>query len=95
MVTVHRKFEVCTPDIAREFPPDDGVIVSYPNDDESGDSTFENAVPWRDVDRNQWLRINASFHVNTTYGPASIVSLQKRDDITIKVWTTNTKLRKR
>ena len=37
--------EVCTPDIAGEFPPDDGVIVNYPND-----STFENAVPWCDVD---------------------------------------------
>ena len=82
--------KVCTPDIAGELPPDDEAMVNYPNDDESGDSTFENAVPWRDVDRNQWLRINASFHVNTTYGSAKIVTLQKRDGITIKAWTTNT-----
>ena len=45
--------EVCTPDIAREFPPDDEEMVSHPNDEESGDSTFENAVLWRGVDRNQ------------------------------------------
>ena len=80
--------EVCTPDIAGEFPPDDDLMVNYPNDDESG--TFENAVPWRDVDRNHWLRINASFHVNTIHGPATIVTLQKRNGITIKAWTTNT-----
>ena len=65
-------------------------MVNYPNDDESGDSTFENAVPSRDVDRNHWLRINASFHVNTRYGPATIVTLQKRKGITIKAWATNT-----
>ena len=29
--------EVCTPDIAGEFPPDDEVIVNYLNDNESGD----------------------------------------------------------
>ena len=82
--------EICKLDIIGEFPPDDEVMVNCPDDDESGDSTFENAVPWRDVDRNQWLRINTSFHVNTTYGPATIVTLKRRDGITIKAWTTNT-----
>ena len=82
--------EVCTPDIAGEFPPHDEVMVNYPNDDEPGDSTFENAVPCHDIDRNQWLRINASFHVNTTYGPATIITLQERDGITIKAWKMNT-----
>ena len=82
--------EDCTPDIAGEFPPVDEVMVNYPNDDESGDGTaFSNAL-WRDVDRNNWLRINASFPVNTTYGPATIVTLQKRSGITIKAWTMNT-----
>ena len=42
--------EVCTPDIGGEFPPDDEVMVNYSNDEESCDSTFENAVPWSDVD---------------------------------------------
>ena len=53
--------EICTSDIVGEFPPYDEVMVNYPNGDESGDSTFENAVPWRDVDRIECRRINTSF----------------------------------
>ena len=79
MTTKYKRFEVCTPD-SRRVPSRYQVMVNYPNDDESGDH----------VDRNHWLRINASFHVNTTYGRATIVKLQKRNAITIKAWTTNT-----
>ena len=79
----------CTPDTAVEFPHEDEAIVTYPNDDESGDSTFENAVPWRNVDRNQWLQFKATYHVNTMYGPATIVTLQKRDGVVIKGWAIN------
>ena len=33
--------EVCTPDIAGEFPPDDEVIVNYTNDDDHGVMSIE------------------------------------------------------
>ena len=85
--------KVCTADRKLNFPSDDveEAMVVYPNDDEPGDNDniFKNAVPWRDVEQDIWLRVTETCNVKPTHGPSTIVLLQKRDGILTKAWTTN------
>ena len=63
--------EVCTAEGKLNFPSDDAeeAMVVYPNDDESGDkdNIFKNAVSWRDVEQDIWLRVTETCSVKTIH----------------------------
>ena len=74
-----------------DFPADDEeMVVDFPDDDDAGEeeNAFTNAIPWREVDLNTWLRVIETFVVKTINGPATIIQLQKRDGTLVKAWTT-------
>ena len=73
-----------------DLPVDDDN-VEFPDDDESSEANdlFTNAIPWREVPQNVWLRVYYIIDVTTQYGPGNIVGLRKRDGEVIKAWTTS------
>ena len=72
------------------FPEDDNNDITFPDDAEPGEvnDVFANAIPWREVEQKLWLCVEYLIDVNTQFGPARIVGLQKRDGETIKACTT-------
>ena len=71
--------------------PNDENAVEFPDDSEPGEANdgFNNAVSWREVPLQTWLRVDYIHEVTTQYGPANIVELRKRDGEEIKAWTTS------
>ena len=64
----------------------------FPDDDDEGDvrKVVQDAIPWKEVPQKTWLRVIYKFiNIETRYGPATILELQKRDGTLLKAWTTN------
>ena len=64
----------------------------FPDDDDEGDvrKVVQDAIPWKEVPQKTWLRLIYKFiNIETRYGPATILELQKRDGTLLKAWTTN------
>ena len=64
---------------------DEEMVCNFPDDN---DDAEVNAIPWRDVDMQTWLRVVETRTVNTVNGKATIVVLHRRDGTQITAWTT-------
>ena len=73
--------------MATDFPSEVEMMGDFPIEEEF-DSSANDAIPWRDVERNVTLKIVEIVRQPTKNGEGAILVLKKRDGTMIRTWTT-------